>query len=328
MTQSRAHAQKNRTLIWALDPLATLREKTVCLEANAAKTLGLLSRGFGCNIEPVYIMNAAPEYSVEFDLEWIPKFTETVQKTAETIFNKHRHLRILPLKILTQEGSSTYGAVETLSHYAVGQKAFLIVANSHSRKGVKRFFLGSFAETLLLKSSIPVVIVGPHIKRIRPFKKILFPTDFTPHAHLIFKRILEMAKLFKAKITVFHVIPFSIQPYTSGNILFPGSYWGPYIDYFKAAKASAKKHGDAWQALAKKHRVQVETFVDDRGSRSTWESILSYAKKNDISMIAMESLSGPVSSAVIGSVTRQVVRHAECPIWTIHPDAIHDVKEL
>jgi len=314
-----ARVQKNRNLIWALDPLATLREKTVHLEANAAKTLQLLSKGFSCNIEPVYIMDAASQYSIEFDLEWIPKFTESVQTTAENIFKKHRHIRLLPLKILTQEGTSTYGAVETLSHYAANQKAFLIVSNSHSRKGVKRFFLGSFAETLLLKSNIPVVIVGPHIKKIRPFKKILFPTDFNPDAHLIFKRILEISQLFKAKVTVFHVIPFSIQPYTSGNILFPGSYWGAYIAYVKTAKSAAKKHGDVWQALAKKHGIQVETFVDDRGSRSTWESILNYAKKHDINMIAMESLSGPVSSTVIGSITRQVVRHAECPVWTIHP---------
>lgn len=322
---TRITSKKN--LIWALDPLEALREKPGKLQANAAETLRFLSEKHHCAIEPVYVMNAAPPISIETDVEWAPIYFEAAENAAQKILNQFPKLSLLPLKILTQSGTSTFGAANTLAQYAFRQQAFLIVANTHSKSGFKRFFLGSFAETLLLRSQIPVVVVGPHSHKIQAFDQILFPTDFAPHTRFVFKRVLDLARTLGSNITLLYVIPFTVQPYTSGNILFPGSYWGAYLDYVTATKKFAQKNAQTWSNLASKHGVKVNLVIDDRGYRSIWESILQQARKNRVGMIAMESMSGPVSSVVIGSVTRQVVRHAECPIWILHPKALESNRE-
>lgn len=325
LNMTRTPSKKN--LIWALDPLEALREKPGKLQSHAAETLRLLSEKRQCAIEPVYVMNATPPISIETDIEWNPIYLEAAENAGQKILNEFPKLNLLPLKILTQSGTSTFGAVNTLTQYAARQQAFLIVANTHSKSGFKRFFLGSFAETLLLRSQIPVVVVGPHSHKIQTFDKILFPTDFAPHTRFVFKRVLDLARSLGSSITLLYVIPFTVQPYTSGNILFPGSYWGAYLDYVTATKKNAEKSVQSWSHFASKYGIKVNLVVDHRGYRSVWESIIHQARKNHAGMIAMESMSGPVSSAVIGSVTRQVVRHAECPIWILHPKALESIRE-
>lgn len=309
-------SQQTPTLIWAIDPLEALREKPGKLQANIAELLKRLSTHFSMPIEPVYVMSSMPQPSVEFNFEWPVIYRDVIDTSVKQIVKRFPRLRLLPLKVLTQAGSSTYGAVETLSNYAMRKKAFLIIAGTHSKRGLKRFLLGSFAETLILRSSTPVIIVGPHLAKLPPLKKILFPTDFSHHSQQIFRRLVEFAKAFHADITLLHVIPFTVRPYTSGNILFPASYWGAFVDYVQATRKSTEKHGQSWGKFARKSGIQLDWIVDDRGSSSVWEAILFHAKKKRVGMIAMEAVSGPIASTVIGSVTRQVARHAECPVWT------------
>jgi nucleotide-binding universal stress UspA family protein len=53
--------------------------------------------------------------------------------------------------------------------------------------------------------------------------------------------------------------------------------------------------------------------VDD-STPSVTESILIHAKEKKAKFIIMAAESGPVASALLGSITRQILRTAPCPV--------------
>jgi nucleotide-binding universal stress UspA family protein len=308
--------ERKKRIIWAIDAL----EPPGRLQSNALAMLKNISNTLPCEIEPVYVLSQIPEIGIDYDFRWSPQHRSMVEDTATRLVRKFSIPNLLPPRILEQAGSSSIGAVDLLANHAARQHATMIVANTHSKTGLKRFFLGSFAETLTLRSRIPVVVVGPHIPKPKPLRKILHPTDFTSQARLTFNKVLDLASELRAEVILLHVIPFTLQPYTSANILFPGSYWGLYQDYMRAAVAEADRTAEIWRKLAEKKKVQLDTIIDRRG-RSVWESIMDFSQRRGIGLIAMESQTGPLASAIMGSVTRQVLRHARCAVWTFHPGA-------
>jgi len=71
----------------------------------------------------------------------------------------------------------------------------------------------------------------------------------------------------------------------------------------------------------------MEVILDEKGL-SVWYQICSIASKTNAGLIAMEAQSGPVSSALLGSTTRQVVRHAPCPVLVLKPKAARAFRSL
>jgi nucleotide-binding universal stress UspA family protein len=64
----------------------------------------------------------------------------------------------------------------------------------------------------------------------------------------------------------------------------------------------------------------------DVGSIST--AITSLAREKKVGWIAMEGQSGPIAAALLGSITRQVIRTAPCPVWVIHQPKEKDGIEI
>lgn len=303
-----------RKIIWAIDAVhepGELHEQTVhALEA--------LSRVTGTRIIPVYVLSPAQlDLSVEFSGSWLEHYKPAAQKVLESYIKSVRLKNLDAPTVIIQNRPSLRHAVEALDRFAVAAEAELIVLGTHGRKGAWRLLLGSFAETLLLRSTVPVLTIGPHSKPIADFNGILFPTDFSRTSKNMFKYIVEVTKDLKAKITLYHSVPNLIEPiFQSGVYLFGGA-WIPVRNYFDEEVDQRKKHGDAWAKWATKQGVSTEFILDDRGG-SISERILEVAARDEIGVIAMASRSGPVSSAMIGSVTRQVVRTAPCPVWVLH----------
>lgn len=81
-----------------------------------------------------------------------------------------------------------------LLNYAHESNADLIAVSTLSRKGATRFLFGSFAETLVLQSDIPVLILSPKTQFAGPLSEILFPTDLGETSKETLERVAEMAK--------------------------------------------------------------------------------------------------------------------------------------
>jgi nucleotide-binding universal stress UspA family protein len=221
-----------------------------------------------------------------------------------------------PPEILIEPASTTSRAADALSHHAMSLGAELIVVGSHGRTGVSRLLLGSFAETLLQRSKVPVMVIGPHMHRTCELDHVLFPTAFGESSKLMFRRVVKLAREYRASITLYHAIPRMIEPIYQSGIYLLGSPWIPVNEYYASELTRHHRHADAWARWARKQGVQVEVVMDT-DTINIAESIVELARKRKMGWIAMAAQNGPIASALLGSVTRQVIRIAECPVWVL-----------
>ena len=139
------------------------------------------------------------------------------------------------------------------------------------------------------------------------FKKILVPLDGSELAAKVLPKVVEMAKTFKAQVTLMHVCynPM-IGEATPGTI--------------KAAAAHESKWcatflGQAAKGL-KDQGVDVKTqCVEGVPARE----IIYYADKNKMDLIAMATHGKGEVAWVIGSTAEKVVRLLPCPVLCVPP---------
>jgi nucleotide-binding universal stress UspA family protein len=155
-------------------------------------------------------------------------------------------------------------------------------------------FLGSFAESLLLESRTPLLLVGTRVTRVGPITTVLYPTDFGPTSEAVFPRALELVRCLSARLRIFHHAPGRHTRHEEPRML------------------------ERYAQIARSQGIEPELVLDlgDSGARSVSEAILVAAR--DTGLIAMAAQSGWVRSTVAGSATRQVVRGANCPVWVLH----------
>jgi nucleotide-binding universal stress UspA family protein len=96
----------------------------------------------------------------------------------------------------------------------VGQvHAGRVVLGTHGRRNLKRFFLGSTANEILKKVEVPAWTVGPHARPLAHGAphRILHPVSLSSGYQETAKFALGLAQLYKAEITLLHVLPRDVE---------------------------------------------------------------------------------------------------------------------
>lgn len=86
----------------------------------------------------------------------------------------------------------------------------LVILGTHGRTGAIKLLLGSVAEETFRRASIPVLTIGPSVRRGTHggghFHRVLYATDFTPEAQAAAPYALSMAEENQAKLLLLHVM--------------------------------------------------------------------------------------------------------------------------
>jgi nucleotide-binding universal stress UspA family protein len=218
------------------------------------------------------------------------------------------------LRILATPTRSIREGVDQITRLAKRWKADLVVTTTRAHKGIRRWVMGSFAETLLLYSDVPILFINPYWKRTSPFNHILFCTDFSEESREAFKQVLKFAKSIGSKITVFNKLE-------SGRALFLEPAFIGYVpsyEMFSEEREVIEQEASEWAAEAQSQGVTASSYVDLNPATSKVGSIVSLAKKKP-GIIAIASHSGPMKTIFLGSLTREVVRSSPYPVWVLHP---------
>ncbi len=314
-------ASSLKRVIWSVNPFeekSEMRHHVV----SALKYLG--HRVPSIKIDPTYVLSPAElEVSLEFSQPWIKQFKPAAEKAMEQISGQYGIAQLKDPTVLVQRNPSLTSSVATIVKHARDARADLIVTGTHAREGISRLMLGSYTETLLLHSKTPLLIVGPHAEVLHR-DHILFASDFSEHSMIVFKKVLTLARDLRAKLTILHIIPHPVEPVIQSGIYLMGGGWVPVAEFMSQDESQKRRHGAKWVADAKKMGIQAE-FVIERGmpgkGGSIVQGILSAAQSRHAGLIAMGAHSGAVAAALLGSIARQVIRHAPCPVWTWRPDA-------
>jgi nucleotide-binding universal stress UspA family protein len=117
---------------------------------------------------------------------------------------------------------------DVLEGYARRNDIDLIVISTHGRSGISRLSLGSVTDSLIRHTTIPVLVVKPPTSYLNPqviegFRRMVVPLDGSKLAEQILPRVLALAKLEEAEITLLNVlIP---QSYSQKELVDPTLPW-------------------------------------------------------------------------------------------------------
>jgi nucleotide-binding universal stress UspA family protein len=302
---------KKLKILWAVDAFDDLN----AIQEKEVKILQSFASRADIEVDPTYVLSPTElGVSVEFSIPWTEAYAPSAKKALAQRIKGVSIQGLREPQVLIQNQASLKGTVEVLTKFAANKSYDLIIAGSHGRKGLKRMMLGSFAEELLLHSEIPVLVVGSHAEEWNDKDmQILLPNDLAdPHSPL-FTEAFDIAQILGAKVTLLNSIPRPAeQVFQSGVYLLAGG-WVPVPIYLEKERVRQQEVASKVLARAKKREIACDLIVDDT-SPSVTDSILKNAREKKARFIVMAAESGPVASALLGSITRQIVRAAPCPV--------------
>jgi nucleotide-binding universal stress UspA family protein len=112
----------------------------------------------------------------------------------------------LPHQTMIERGSEVRA---TLQRIVEENNIDLLVLGTHGRRGVQKLLLGSVAEKVWRSANVPVLTIGPGVRRAQSgegFHCVLFATDFTAESLTGLPYAVSMARESRAHLVLLHVI--------------------------------------------------------------------------------------------------------------------------
>ncbi|HEV2488467.1 MAG TPA: universal stress protein [Candidatus Acidoferrales bacterium] len=184
----------------------------------------------------------------------------------------------------------------------------LIVLGTHGRTGARKLLLGSVAEEIFRRSSIPVLTIGPDVRtrahNDARFHRVLFATDFSAHSLAAWPYAVSLAQENQARLVLLHVIP---EDNISGEEML-GSI--PTASPLSRLNALLPDEADVWC------RPEAVVEYGDPAAR-----ILEASRDRGVDLIVLgvRDAAGHLGAAThLGRTTaHKVVAHAPCPVLTV-----------
>lgn len=236
---------------------------------------------------------------------------------------------------LTVQSVVRYGhAAEEILDHARGGAVDLVAMSTHGRSGIRRWVMGSVAETVVRHAPVPVLLVrtsgpvpvpsasaqdepstadGPDRSTAALVRHILCPVDLTPGCREIMVAASAMAAQFRADLTILHSVYDPLDP-TCSHIPHP-PLEQLREEMVQAAEATLRRR--ARRALGPSHRASLVVVVG-----SPLQQILRFARTHGVDLIVMGTAGRTgLEHAIIGSTAERVVRAAPCPVLSIRAAA-------
>lgn len=308
-----SHRRISRVL-WALDPF----ESDLRLDPQTVADLNRWTKSRDILVEPTYVFTPIS------GIESMPK-----EKIVERLITVTRELNaeVARPSVLLNLSGTVAGAVDEFLDHAEHTDAGLILVSSHGRRGFPRMLFGSFAETLLNLSNMPLLFLNHHARpEATEFERVLWATDFSEACEHAFDSFLFQANGACRELVLFHdaSLTFELSSYFSRwEINTPFS-----LEMENDHKTWAERRAQEWLDRAGRFGIQGTTYIDSHYGDIAAE-ILTAAKANRSGLVVMASQRGPFASILLGSQARKVVRASEIPVWLygVHFCELSEVAE-
>lgn len=211
--------------------------------------------------------------------------------------------------------------VTALRQYAEKNAVELVVMSTHGRGALGRFWLGSIADELMRKSSVPVLMMRPDegridLRQLRELKSIVIPLDGTPMAEQVIEPAVALGQPFSAAITLVRVN----QPFLRASYLPEGEGILGLEDALEQIEALQRQNdkesrsyldGVAAKLKSRGFAVSTRVLLDE----SPAAAILQEAAACHADLIAVETHGRHGLSRLLrGSVADRIVRGGVIPV--------------
>jgi nucleotide-binding universal stress UspA family protein len=193
-------------------------------------------------------------------------------------------------------------AADCLLERAREKRVDLIVVGTHGRGGMGKIILGSVAEKVFRHSRVPVLTIGPHIRRSAEIGGphcILAPCDLTPRSHPAVEFACALAKEHNSQLTLLHVIG---QPNE-----------GMKLDPERVRQGIREELAQ----IVRKHAAGVDVYYRIESGKIA-STILDTATEleADLIVLGVRPSSG-LLDRFMWPIAYELVREAACPVLTI-----------
>jgi nucleotide-binding universal stress UspA family protein len=195
-----------------------------------------------------------------------------------------------------------------LDEHALAMGSDLIVMTTHGRGLFARFWLGSVADELARRVSIPVLMVRPQpgppeLRADKVLQHVLIPLDGSTLAEQMIEPAVDLAYSMQAACTLLQVIP----PLGRHSIILHGQH---------------RRHAEAYleAILARLPAQTMHVRARVVSSEQPAVAILAEARAHNIDLIALATHGrGGFKRLLLGSVADKVLRGASASVLVYHP---------
>jgi nucleotide-binding universal stress UspA family protein len=204
---------------------------------------------------------------------------------------------------------------DVLPGYARRNEIDLIVISSHGRRGLARLSLGSVTDSLIRGTAIAVLVVKPKASYLKPeackeFHRIVVPLDGSPLAEQVLAKVIPLAQLEDAEVTLVRVIRPS-QHCTEE--METGAPW------WEKAVAHAKAYLTQRAIEIRVHGVPAR--IDVVVGENVAHTISDFARRERADLIAIATHGrGTLGRILRGSVADGVTKSAVSSILVFHAE--------
>jgi nucleotide-binding universal stress UspA family protein len=298
-----------KRIVWSIDPFDTSTELKKGYHAVLER---LVDTGIKW-IDPITVSRER-DWGLSPSAATLKIAKQTLEKVCSQWLKEFENLHPSRCKILFEPNGSATRAVKEVIAFSSAKSADGILVGTHARRGVARALLGSFTESLVVLSKIPVLVLNPD-SRIHREGPVVFCTDCgaSPRtlAHaiatakrlgtgLVFLTVLDESRRLAEFASQLAVVgaPMSVVAPPEQDLERSKSW-------FESALRAAKKEGVKAQC------------VSLNSTRGIAHHALEYLESHPPACIVVSARSGRFASTLLGSVTRQLIRGAPCPVWVV-----------
>lgn len=165
-----------------------------------------MARGCGAKVYALHVMIPPPYIYMTPDLTAVGIAAEEEQAQVE-MRRVESQLAGVAHEAIVERATTVWDPVKLAIEK---NHVDLIVLGTHGRTGVPKFFLGSVAEEIFRRSSVPVLTIGPGIRSGvhdgARLHRVLFATDFSSEAAAAAPYAISLAQKDGAQLILVHVI--------------------------------------------------------------------------------------------------------------------------
>ncbi len=272
--------------------------------AGAYRGIALASRS-GADVHVLSVVDVQVDGPTDFDDVTISALEERADDAVEEIADLiSEHDGSLDVTTTVTRGTP----FQTIREYANRREIDVVVMGTKGRTGLDRILLGSVTENVLRTARTPVLAVPPNAENGAiddvTFEQLLLPTDGSEGAAIAATWGIALASHFDAAVHTLYSVDTSPFSQSRG----PGDVVG-------ALEMRGESAIDTVREQARDAGVTVSGSV---ASGSPEKVILSYAADHEVDLIVMGTHGRTgVGQWFLGSVTENVVRGAEVPVFCV-----------
>ena len=226
-----------------------------------------------------------------------------IEKVAEVVRNYIKKAgSVVEVKSLILDGEP---AAEII-RYAEKEDISLIAMATHGRSGIKLWAMGSVANKVLQRISMPILLIRAKAPALKAgedelFSKILVPLDGSTISEAVLPYIMELTKKLNSEVTLFQIIAPGKHVHTIGG-----------LDYVRFAEQDV----ESMRANAQKYLKEVSRRFKDTKATVKYElklgdtaaEIIKFADKTNASLVAMSTRGhSAIERWTLGSVTHKIL---------------------